>query len=292
MRPKEKLEFLSEVFINKALSIISPGNRPNVFILGAQKAGTSSLYSYLRQHPKALASVPKEVNYFDHHIHFGKSFTWYEKHFIPIIPKTNKLIFEATPNYLYDPDTPRYIADYNRDAKLIITLRNPIDRAYSAWNMYRDQFEKGKERLIKKEKRPGLRNPLYYDFFNRKEFPTFDEAIEIELNEIQNLNRIEPAILRRGLYAEQIKRYLEYFNSDQIQIIGFKELTQTPLEVVNKICHFLQVDEFSNHTLDTKPRNVRGYKSKISEEALQTLSDFYKAPNEELKKMIGHIPEW
>lgn len=291
MKPKEKVKFLFELAAHKVQSQLLPSNKPNLFIVGAQKAGTTSLHSYLKQHQLALASVPKELNYFDRQQFYGKSTNWYEKHFVTW-SKEKRIVFEATPNYLYDPLTAEAIHAYNPNSKIIIALRNPIDRAYSAWNMYRDIFDRKKHRLIHREKRPNEPNPLYDVFHNNENFPSFLELIELEVAEIKNGNRLEPAILRRGLYAEQIERYHNHFKAENILILGFKELTQHPLNTMNRICRFLEIPEFTSETLNTQPRNVRSYNSKISDDALAILSEFYAEPNERLKQLIGTIPPW
>jgi hypothetical protein len=115
------------------------GNLPDFIIIGAQRCGTTSLYNYLTQHPLILSALRKEVHYFDNNFHKGVS--WYQA-FFPLISLRNgyakilsidnsHLTGEATPYYLFHPLTPKRIAGLLPQVKLIVILRNPVDRAYS-----------------------------------------------------------------------------------------------------------------------------------------------------------------
>lgn len=115
----------------------------NLFILGAQKAGTTSLFEYLTHHPQINGSFRKEINFFSQPYNYNRGDVWYHSFFPKDIynPFRKKYFLDATPGYLYDENTPKKLLKYNKQAKFIILLRNPVDRAYSAWNMYR-QFNK------------------------------------------------------------------------------------------------------------------------------------------------------
>jgi len=108
------------------------------FIIGSQKAATTSLFTYLVRHPQIEGSSKKEVHYFDNHQNFSQGDAWYHKHFTY---NRKSLNIEATPRYLYAPHVPQRLFEFNSKAKLIIVLRNPVERAYSAWNMYRQMSE-------------------------------------------------------------------------------------------------------------------------------------------------------
>ncbi len=105
-------------------------------IIGTQKGGTSALDYYLRQHPEIGMASRKETHFFDNEKVFSKSKISYrklEKEFD--FSAENKIYGEATPIYMYWKPAIRRIWEYNKDIKLIIVLRNPIDRAFSNWNM-------------------------------------------------------------------------------------------------------------------------------------------------------------
>jgi hypothetical protein len=204
---------------------ILPGHDPSFLIIGAQKAGTTSLHHHLDQHPKLAGSFPKEINYFSRHIHHGKDLNWYRKCFTSLT-KPNALFFESTPNYLHSESVAKDIATHYPNIKLIIILRDPVIRAYSGWNMYRSFSPKEVERKKAiKLKSAQSENKVYKYFFeNRTEFPSFREIVELELDFIAKGSTNGPYILRKGLYADQIKAYYKHFDKSQILILGFKDL--------------------------------------------------------------------
>ena len=107
-------------------------------ICGTQKGGTSALDAYLRRHPEICMAISKEVHFFDNEKAFCDGlpdYSLYHSFFSP--QPSHKLVGEATPVYMYWRDATRRIWQYNPNIKLIVVLRNPIDRAYSNWNMER-----------------------------------------------------------------------------------------------------------------------------------------------------------
>ncbi|MCU7938646.1 MAG: sulfotransferase domain-containing protein [gamma proteobacterium symbiont of Bathyaustriella thionipta] len=281
--------FLSraKVKFKKITMQLQPVHRPDFMIIGAQKAGTTSLYNYLKQHPMIVGSYPKETHYFDRDIHFNKSLTSYEKHFVGW---GKKKYFESTPSYLYSPGTCEAIHNAYSELNIIIVLREPIKRAYSAWNMYKDFFEKGLvERVIKsKPQREG--KLLYKKFYEGRDvFPSFRECIDIELDLIESGMGYEPALLRRGLYLEQLNPYWNSFGKENILILGFKELIKDTENTLKKVTGFLDIEDIGWSFLNTTPYNARSYKEQITESDNQLLKDFYLKPNQELLGAIGHI---
>lgn len=111
--------------------------KPSLLIIGTQKAATSTLFQVFTQHPNIVAPARKELSYFnDGTIPYGQE-TMYRQ-YLPTKLKTwnRKITFEATPDYLMNPQCPVRIRAFRRDIKLIAILREPISRVFSAWNMY------------------------------------------------------------------------------------------------------------------------------------------------------------
>ena len=112
---------------------------PDFIIIGTQKGGTTSLYRYLIDHPNIAPIYIKEPHYFD--IHFHKGIGWYRSHFPTAVEKYyarhvekhDLITGEASPYYLFHPRAPQRVAKTLPKAKLIILLRNPVDRAYSQY---------------------------------------------------------------------------------------------------------------------------------------------------------------
>lgn len=271
-----------------------PGHKPDFIIIGAQKSGTSSLHYLLQQHPGLRGSTPKEIHFFDKWVNYGHDLRWYESHFKSGIFQ-RKIFFESSPNYIYHEAAARRILDYKPNLKFILVLRNPADRAYSAWNMYRDFFEKGESHKLKSGTAPDRPSPVYEHFYKgRSYFPDFKEALAIELDiiEMGQAASIEPAILRRGLYANQLETYFKYFQKDQFLVIGFRELFDDTEATLNKAYKFIDVKPVEFGRIKVKSRNVRSYENTMSTPDRQFLIDFYQAENDRLFKILGYRLNW
>jgi hypothetical protein len=280
--------------IQSALSTISAKIRtktclPDFMIIGAQKCGTSALHYYLSQHPQLIGSTPKEVHYFDKPKERRKSLQWYVAHFQK--PRFMKsLSFESTPNYIYHRHVPGDLSNLGKDFKFILLLRNPVDRAFSAWNMYKDFFEEDHgKKLLKENPNSGIYATLFKD---RGQFPSFEEAIDIELKLIANGATPEPALLRRGLYSEQILNFLDYFDISSFCIIDSSELKKYTAKILNDIASFLGVTSFDSLDMDVKQKHARKYSAIMSGETRLRLEEFYSTPNAELFELIGKTFDW
>jgi Sulfotransferase family len=205
---------------------------PNFFIVGAQKAGTTSLYHYLNQHPQVYMSPIKEPFFFDHEMdskgevlrrEFGghrqpPRFTnigEYGALFEGV--KGEKAIGEATPLYIYAPGTAERIERYVPGAKSIALLRNPADRAYSAF-LYAVRI--GVEPLTDfaqalREEPLRMRNGWHYVFHYRS----------------------------RGLYYQQLKRYYEVFGRERLGVWLYEDMREDPASVAKSVFRFLEVDD-------------------------------------------------
>jgi Sulfotransferase family len=205
---------------------------PNFFIVGAQKAGTTSLYHYLNQHPQVYMSPIKEPFFFDHEMdskgevvrrEFGghrqpprfsnieESSTLFEG------ARGEKAMGEATPLYIYAPGTAERIGRYVPGAKSIALLRNPADRAYSAF-LYAVRM--GVEPLTDfaqalREEPLRMRDGWHYVFHYRS----------------------------RGLYYRQLKRYYELFGRERLGVWLYEDLREDPASVAQSVFRFLEVDD-------------------------------------------------
>jgi hypothetical protein len=276
----------------KFVKIFSDGHDPDFLIIGAQKSGTTSLHYFLNQHPRLGGSFPKEVQFFSKYINYpGKDLRWYRKNFATV--RKYDHYFESSPSYLNEIEVPRLIHEFYPDIKLIALLRDPVERAFSAWNMYRDYQVKGvAEKRLGDGKLPGQESELYKFFFKgRSSFPTFRETIESELSNIKNGIAGGSNILRKGLYYDQLMRYYAYFNRDQILILEFKELSKDPFATCQKALTFLNVE-----SPDWRPKveikNKRSYTASMTEEERSILENFYREPDKKLFELLGVAPLW
>lgn len=267
-------------------------NKPNFIIIGAQKSGTTSLHYYLNQHPLLVGTRPKELHYFNRWINYGYDINWYERHFNHINPH-NKLFFEATPDYISDKPAPKSISKFYPHVKLILVLRNPVYRALSAYNMYSDFFENDFGKMRKIQKYPGVKNHIFDLYFkNRESFPTLMEAFKLEINLAQEKQNERNYILNKGIYVKQLQNYYKHFDTNQILVIGFKDLTKNIDHTLKTIYSFLQVPDYPVSKINIEPRHQRKHKIKLKEDEISFLEDYYAKFNEELFNLLGKELNW
>lgn len=270
-----------------------PGNPPDFLIVGAQKSGTTSLHYYLTQHPNLLGSRPKEVGYFHNDVNFKKGKRWYHQFFKNISGKKDFLGFESTPENLYFPKAAERIKKEYPEIKIIILLRDPVKRAYSAWNMYRELMEKRIKQDVIKKILEEDDNEIIRKLYSAGEFPEFEAFIEAEMDGIRdNVVFSQPSILRRGIYYSQVKQYLDLFGKDFVKVIGFKDFTDNRQEVLNEILMFLNLPKSGWEFLNDEVKHVIPYKKNMSIEVIRRLEEFYKNYNRELFSLLGKELNW
>jgi hypothetical protein len=246
---------------------------PTFLIIGAQKAGTTSLYRYLAKHPDIKPNfVVKELSFFDEY--YDRGIPWYKSHFP--FKRKNKHYFEGTTHYLFNPLAPKRIKDVLPNVKIIALLRNPIDRAYSS---YKHQVRAGRETL------------------------SFEEAIESEKKRLKgekerlsnessyfSYNYNHFSYLERGKYNEQIQNWLEYFPKEQMFILSSDEFFKNTESSLNKIYNFLEIKPSQVNI--KKQYNTGGYKDSMPKETREKLSIFFEPYNIELKKLLKESLDW
>jgi len=180
--------------------------------VGAPKSGTSWLYYCLKEHPQIFLPDKKEIDFFNkkkpyyarNNIwNYLNGCDWYENFFKDC--PTNKIKGEFSVNYLSDPGTPELISRHFPEAKIIMILRNPIDRLYSHYS-----YAKAKNKT----------NQTFEKFINTKK-----KIVEI------------------GFYFTHITNYLKYFNKDRILILLYNDLKKSPKEFIARVYSFLGVDD-------------------------------------------------
>jgi hypothetical protein len=192
---------------------------PNCFILGASKAGTTSLYYYLKQHPEVFFSAVKEPHFFDNDDNFSKGVEWYVSCFFGR-SRGFKIRGDATPAYLYRTDIviPRLRSVYpnQRLLKFIVLLRDPVERA---WSHYLHMVRNGQES------------------------ETFEGALDREMERLKLTPDEWIGYFDGGLYSKQLDKWLDVFDRDQFFFLLSEELRGSPHENLKRICMFLEVDD-------------------------------------------------
>lgn len=244
---------------------------PDYLIIGAQKGGTTVLHDCIQQHPQVVKK-PGEVHFFD--VSFAKGPQWYKERFPPR-PQPDHLIGDKSPYYLFHPLVPERVHSLYPHVKILIVLRNPVDRAYS--HFWMNKRKEGKEPL-----------------------ETFEEAIEAEqmrlagseakIKKHPNFNSKEHRVysyLARGKYVKQIKRWMEYFPRKQILVISSTDLRNQPAKTMKKVYTFLGLAPFV-----PRVRVTHSNYPPMNPETRTRLSNSYRPYNEELEKLLGRQFSW
>lgn len=195
---------------------------PNFFIVGAAKAGTTSLYAYLREHPQVFMSRVKEPHFFSkvnplpEQRHIVTSITS-ESKYLDLFRDANglKAIGEASPSYLWTKEAPQRIRETIPKARIIILLRDPIDRAYSHYLM---DVREGFQRL------------------------PFHEAITQDFKKKEKGWGVSHLYIDLGLYYHQVNRYFAVFPREQVLVLKFDNLTRDSRGLLLKVAQFLGID--------------------------------------------------
>lgn len=202
---------------------------PNFLIIGAQKSGTTAIAHYLSQHPQIYMSPLKEPGFFDFEssppnfngpgdqkLYSGAITNLNDYHKLFEGASNEIAIGEATTWYLYSRRAPKLIKSYIPDVKLIVVLRNPIDRAYSAYmHAVRDN----------------------------REYLDFEAALQVEDERINDNWEYLWHYQKIGFYSEQIERYLSEFDKKQFKFFLFEDFKQDPQKLISSIYDFIGVEQ-------------------------------------------------
>jgi hypothetical protein len=252
----------------------SAGGRPlpSFLIIGAQKAGTTSLHAYLSQHTEVSSPVTKELHFFDHQ--FARGTGWYRAHF-PRSRSDTVITGESTPYYLFHPLAPARAAEVLPGCKLIVVLRNPIDRAYSHHNY---ACGLGFEEL-------GFEQALAAE---AKRLEGEEELLLADPN-YRSWAHQHYSYLSRGRYAGQLERWLELFAPERLLVLSAEDLFAEPLRVVSETQRFLGLE--LEAPADMEAKNARSY-APIPAAARAELSAAFEPHNQRLYRLVGRDFGW
>ena len=244
---------------------------PDFLVIGAQKAGTTALYAYLRWHPSIGGPFWKEVSFFDRH--WAKGERWYRGQFP--LRRDGLLVGEASPSYVFHPLAPERVSSIVPEARLVVLLREPGDRAYSH---YQHEVALGREPL------------------------SFEDALAAEDGRLRGeVDRLladpkafsdewwDHTYASRGLYAEQLERWLALFPREQLLALTTEELGARPAETYATVLSFLGAPP---HALDSYPRVFDRDYPPMAEETRKALTARFAEPNRRLEELLGRPLGW
>ena len=256
---------------------------PDYLIIGVTKCGTTSLYEYLSQHPDIYPPKGKEIDFFDRL--YSRGLNWYKAGFpsttrkfvTKSLMKRQFVTGEATPRYMDTPHTLQRIKNVLPNAKFIVLLRNPVDRAFSQYNM-------------------NLKNGY--------EYLTFQDAIKHERDRINgrydNMRENENhyswdydlfAYVEHGVYYDLLKQWMTVFPKKQFMILQTEKFLQNPSAVYYQVLRFLNLPKWepSEYKLFKKSKYK---KSKMEPSLRKELIEYFRPYNEKLYNLLGTNFHW
>ena len=230
-------------------------------VVGAQKCGTTALHYQLEKHPQIALPDKEELHFFDDEEIFAGAVNYDQLHdrFHPT--SRARVAGESTPIYLYWRPAMERIWNYRKGIKLVIVLRNPIERAFSHWNMQR---ERGFEPL---------------DFF---------DAVKAETKRQQEAAPLQSrrfSYIGRGLYAEQLERVFKFFPRYLVKVVRFDELRRDFAKEINSIFTFIGAEPLRN--IRNKERNPIPYEREMTAAERAEVYPFFKDDIAKLEKLLG-----
>jgi hypothetical protein len=246
---------------------------PDFLVIGAQRAGSTSLFAQLCEHPGVAAPSHKEIHYFDNQSVRG--LRWYRSHFPPAAAARGRITGEASPYYLFHPAAPARVAEALPDVRLIALLRDPVARAHSHHQLsVRDGHE-----------------PLGFEEALRAEPERLageDARLRTDRAYRSHAHRHQ-SYAARGLYAEQLRRWHEHVSPERLLVVLSEELFADPARTTAGVLGFLGLDAADLPPLPV--RNQRAYPP-MSDAARAFLEARFEAPNRELADLLGRDLGW
>jgi hypothetical protein len=254
--------------------------RPSFIMMGASRAGSTSLFRALSAHPQVLRpAVNKGVRYFD--LNYGRGWDWYMGHF-PLTRTAEAkarggapMAFEASGYYVFHPFAPERIAKDLPDAKLVVMLRDPVERAFSAW---------------KHETARGF------------EWESFERALALEDDRLRGeVDRMARDVTyesfchrhqshrSRGEYVDQLERILEHFPAEHLHVMQSEAFFAEPERVYGKLLAFLGLEHHQPESFDV--HNARPSQP-MPADVRRSLEEHYAPYDARLEALLGEPLRW
>ena len=266
--------------------------QPKFIIPGFRKCGTTSLYSYLINHPQVLPAVEKELHFFT--FFFKQDIDYYLAHFPGISNSNNYITGEATPGYIVSSRVAERIFALFPKMKFIVLLRNPIDRAISSYYhkcrlsyvdyTYKSQLTQITQNCLNKtiEKIPSLINQRFDCLFD-------DSLSSLQEKYQQFKNDILLSHLLGSLYIYYLKEWMNIFPREQFLIIQSENLFENPSATMKQVYNFLDLED--NYIAEYRNCNPGSY-SPIPDNLRHQLVDFFRPYNQQLEEYLDMKFDW
>ena len=251
---------------------------PDFLVIGAKRCGTTSLYQHLPEHPCISKSPHDNMGFFNDNFHLGVN--WY-KSFFPTTFTRKKikskfgdfLAFDVTTKYMEEESTANNVYQTKPNMKIIIILRNPVDRAYSQYHLSVRQTAERRSFEDVVEENMNRLNKESHEHYEIK--PKFSAK--------------EDNYLKKGLYALQLRYWLKIFPRENILTVSTEEFESNQQIIYNKIFEFLNISKFE--VKNTKKMQKGNYPP-IKSETRNLLLDYFRQHNHELFELINMKFDW
>ena len=254
------------------------GLLPDFIIIGGQKCGTTSLYRYLVQHPNVYPALRKEIGFFN--ARYDHDLGWYRAHFPSRLERFKAerihshkfLTGEADPAYILDPFALRAIKEIIPHVKIIVLLRNPVDRAFSH---YQHSARIGVEKLAFEEALAAE---------DKRVLPQWRKMMAGQ--PYHGLTIYHYAYLRTGHYGDQLEEVYKVFNAEQVLVL------QSEAFFGNTQRHFEEVLEFLElpmATVDIRKKHNKGNYNALDDSLRRRLASYFEPQMEKMSRFAGSI---
>jgi ABC-type polysaccharide/polyol phosphate transport system ATPase subunit len=248
-------------------------SKPDFLLIGAQKCSADALYGYLENHLQIIKEGTREIHFFD--LNFDRGMEWYSKQLKRSVAGEKVFLWEMTPYYIYHPLAAERVYKCCPDVKLIVMLRNPVQRAWLHYNL---EVAIGCETL------------------------DFDKAIASEPDRLKgevekmrsdegyySFNHQHYSYLSRGIYVDQIKNWLDYFPREQLLILQSEAFQANPGKVFSRVLDFLDID--AGAVKEYEMSSVEDY-SNMPRAIDRELTSYFAPFNRELSDLLQEDFSW
>jgi len=253
---------------------------PDFLVIGAKRCGTTSLYQHLSEHPCISRSPRDNIGFFNENYHLG--INWYKSLFPTVFYKKkmeskNKqcLFFDVTSTYMEEELTAKNVYEVNPNQKIIVILRNPVDRAYSHYHV--NVKEKSEKRSFE---------DAVFEEMNRI------KSERIIQNKNKNLRVFTPNnihYLKKGFYALQLKSWFKIFPREQILVLSTEEFQEDQNLIYKKIFDFLNIPNMKIKSIE---KMEKGNYIPMKHDTRNLLLDYFRQCNHELFELINSEFDW
>ena len=251
---------------------------PDFLVIGNSFCGKTLLYNYMTQHPLVMQNLREETAYWGWH--FSKGENWYRSNFptifhkkiLEITHKKNAHVGE-TVNIPVE-ERPKQIHQILSDPKIIVILRNPVDRAYVRYLA---------------DMRAGVETRSFEESLEKPK-PKTGILKKMKMNKIEGINDNDSIYITGSIYYNDLKRWGEFFSLDQMLFLDSEKLIQEPLQTVNKALNFLGLE--SLNSIKKIGRNLEAKEEEIKLETKNALQKIFEPHNKKLFELIGKKYDW